>query len=553
MEEGQAASEKSVRESQHVCAGEQEYVQERKKIVLESLTSLGINCTEDSVPHIALLGSGGGQRAAVGLVGSLYQMEKDGLLDSVLYLGGVSGSTWSIAFLYSDPEWSVGMDRTTSRLTESEVELAEVLSWFGEREKEEDLSLSDIWGVVTSAGIMKQMDLRHLSEDTRRNATNPYPIYCAIERNCYKEGPTEGKWFEMSPHEAGFTELGLFVEASLLGSKFEGGRLVEKIPEMDMVQLQGVLGCALADEELLREIIPPHLNVPAHLHSAGGQYLRIYITIYKLMALIRSNVKNPRALSDLDKLQELLIETNRIHQSEFEGFELKSSEEKRNLLQQWTIKQLALMETWSLGLEEGNFKTHITFVIKKVLPLIVQWEWGTTRNFLSNYDNSSAPLCLTSRDTLNLMDAGLLINMPYPSFLGERRDIDLMIALEYSAGDMFETLTLARDYAAELKKPFPEIDEKVLEEKEWPKDLYVFEGKEKAPTIVYLPLFNRNNCKDADEVRERMEEFSTFQLPYNPAKATLLLETAKENMKRNKETLLKEISKAAQRRQDRQQ
>lgn len=49
---------------------------------------------QESVPHIALLGSGGGQRAAVGLVGSLYQMEKDGLLDTLLYLGGISGSAW---------------------------------------------------------------------------------------------------------------------------------------------------------------------------------------------------------------------------------------------------------------------------------------------------------------------------------------------------------------------------------------------------------------------------------------------------------------------------
>lgn len=44
----------------------------------------------------------------------------------------------------------------------------------------------------------------------------------------------------MSPHEAGFTELGLFVETSLLGSKFQGGKLLERRPEMDMVSLQGV-------------------------------------------------------------------------------------------------------------------------------------------------------------------------------------------------------------------------------------------------------------------------------------------------------------------------
>ncbi len=49
---------------------------------------------QDKVPHIALLGSGGGQRAMVGLLGSLVQLDKAGLLDCILYLSGVSGSTW---------------------------------------------------------------------------------------------------------------------------------------------------------------------------------------------------------------------------------------------------------------------------------------------------------------------------------------------------------------------------------------------------------------------------------------------------------------------------
>ncbi|KAF3845827.1 hypothetical protein F7725_002905 [Dissostichus mawsoni] len=43
-----------------------------------------------------MLASGGGQRAAEGLVGSLYQMAKEDMLDTVLYLGGVSGSTWTL-------------------------------------------------------------------------------------------------------------------------------------------------------------------------------------------------------------------------------------------------------------------------------------------------------------------------------------------------------------------------------------------------------------------------------------------------------------------------
>ncbi|XP_033500969.1 cytosolic phospholipase A2 gamma-like isoform X5 [Epinephelus lanceolatus] len=396
MEGNTAASKRPIRQSQSLCAGEQEYVHKRKQVVLESLRRLGINCAADSVPHIALLASGGGQRAAVGLVGSLYQMEKEDLLDTLLYLGGVSGSTWSMSSIYSDPQWSTNMDTAVSRLSGPGVELGEAFAWINERSKDEYFSLTDVWGVLTSAGIMKQMDLRHLSDEVSRNATNPYPIYSAIEKHCFSDGPIEGKWLEVSPHEAGFTELGLFIETSLLGSKFEGGELLEEKPEMDMVTLQ----------------------------------------------------------------------------------------------------------------------------------------------------DSMVPLCLRSEERFHLVDAGLLINVAYPPFLGDKRDIDLIVAPEYSAGNMFETLTLARDYAAEVRRAFPDINNKTLEERDWPKDCYVFEGKQNEPSIIYLPLFNRRNCKDAEEVKAKMEEFSTFQRPFSQEKIEFVLEVAKDNIKNNKETLLREINKA---------
>ncbi|KAI3360307.1 hypothetical protein L3Q82_014614 [Scortum barcoo] len=548
MEANTGASEKAIRESQSLCAGEQEYVNKRKQAVLESLSNLDINCTADSVPHIALLASGGGQRAAVGMVGSLYQMEKEGLLDTLLYLGGVSGSTWSMSSLYSDPQWSNNMDKAVSRLSGPGVELEEALAWLSERAKEEHFSLTDIWGVMTSAGIMKQMDLRHLSDEASRNATNPYPIYCAIEKHCFSHGPIEGKWFEVSPHEAGFTELDLFLETSLLGSKFQDGELLEVKPEMDMVKLQGVLGCALAHEEMIREYIPPWLNVPGHIDNAAEEFLRVYNVLTKLVALTRNTIKDPTALFDLDKLQKIL--DDKLNNTESAWLESKSLEERKSLFQQWSLELLTAVEIWSQSLEDGAFKTHVSLLTKQVLPLIVKWEWGTTTNFLYLYQNSTIPPCLRLKESFHLVDAGMLINVAYPSFLGDKRDIDLIIAPEYSAGNIFETVTLARDYAAEVGKPFPMIDSKILEERDWPKDCYVFEGKEKEPTIVYMPLFNRQNCKDGEEVKARMEEFSTFQRPFNQEKIEFLLETAKTNMKNNKETLLREINKAVLRRQN---
>ncbi|XP_035472102.2 cytosolic phospholipase A2 gamma isoform X4 [Scophthalmus maximus] len=547
MERDDAVSVKPIHQSLSLCEGEQDYVDRRKRIVLESLDSLGINCTADSVPHIALLASGGGQRAAVGLVGSLYQMEKEGLLDTLLYLGGVSGSTWSMSSVYSDPQWSANMDRAASTLSGPGVELEQALAWLGERAKEEFFSLTDIWGVLTSAGIMKQMDLRRLSDEASRNATNPYPIYSAIEKDCFSNGPIEGQWFEVSPHEAGFTELGLFVETSLLGSKFQSGELLEQKPEMDMVKLQGVLGCALAHEDTIRDFIPPWLNVPGQVDSASEEFLRVYNTLDKLVALIRSTITDPTALSDLNKLQQTL--EDKVNCNKAASLESKSSEERKSIFVRWSMELLAAVDTWSQSLEDGVFKTRVAVLTKQVLPLIMKWEWGTTNNFLYQYEDVTVPPCLGTKERFHLIDAGLLINVAYPAFLGDKRDIDLIIAPEYSAGNIFETLTLARDYAAKLKKPFPEIDDKVLEEREWPKDCYVFEGKGKEPTIVYMPLFNRQNCQDAEEVKAKMEEFSTFQRPFSEEKIQSVLDTAKANVKNNKEILLREINKAVHRRQ----
>lgn len=43
---------------------------------------------------VAVLGSGGGPRAMSALYGSLAGLQELGVLDTVTYLAGVSGSTW---------------------------------------------------------------------------------------------------------------------------------------------------------------------------------------------------------------------------------------------------------------------------------------------------------------------------------------------------------------------------------------------------------------------------------------------------------------------------
>lgn len=542
------SQQKLVRHSAALCAGEQEYLLQRKQVSAQALGALGFSCSAEEVPHVAMLGSGGGQRAAVSLVGSLSQLAQDGLLGSVLYLGGVSGSTWSMAPLYSDSQWSNRLDVHMTSLLSSQVNQSVVLSWFRETVQREDFSLTDMWGALTSAGIMKQWDTRKLSEEADRNATNPYPIYGAIEKFCFNNGPVQGKWLELSPHETGFPELDMFVDTSLLGSSFRGGALVEQKPEMDMIQLQGILGCVPANEKL-EDYIPAWLNVPENLDKAAQEYLLSYNSITTVINMIKSHVTDDTALRHIEELQAKLHEN--INQNRAAALESQSPEQRELQFQQWTSELWTVVQDWTQSLPEGPTKVHVSLVVEKLLPVIVKWEWGTVKNFLYKSEEESVPECLSSAEHLHLMDAGMLVNVGYPSFLGPKRDIDLLIAPEYSAGDMFETLTLARDYAAQVQKPFPTLDDQVLqEEKDWPKDCYVFEGNGTAPTIVFMPLFNRNNCKDAAEWAQRMEQFATFQKSFSPDMIQFLLDTAKENTRSCKETLVREIGKALQRRRD---
>lgn len=122
-----------------------------------------------------------------------------------------------MASLYSDPEWSLNMDRAVSRLSGPGVELNQALAWLVDTAQEESFSLSDVWGVLTCAGIMKQvgqdiihththtrvvltcrcltpdqMDQRRLSDEASYNATNPYPVYSAVEKTCFSHGATAG-------------------------------------------------------------------------------------------------------------------------------------------------------------------------------------------------------------------------------------------------------------------------------------------------------------------------------------------------------------------------
>ncbi|MBN3325078.1 PA24C phospholipase, partial [Atractosteus spatula] len=180
-----------IRVAHTLCEGESKAIKKRKLKIQKALSSLQIVCDGACVPPIAVLGSGGGLRAMVALMGTLTELGAQNLLDTIMYLCGVSGSTWCMSSLYRDPQWS-------SHVEEAETKMVETLSTdnfsflkmrqkLHEATEDEKFSLTDVWAAGFVYKVVKEMDDRKLSKEEDVDMTNPYPIYAAVDKSQMKK------------------------------------------------------------------------------------------------------------------------------------------------------------------------------------------------------------------------------------------------------------------------------------------------------------------------------------------------------------------------------
>lgn len=93
-----------LRYSLALCGSEKYFRSKRKEKVKLKLQELLGQRGPKSVRHtptIALLGSGGGFRAMVGMAGAMNALQSSGLLETVTYAAGLSGSGWYISSFYN--------------------------------------------------------------------------------------------------------------------------------------------------------------------------------------------------------------------------------------------------------------------------------------------------------------------------------------------------------------------------------------------------------------------------------------------------------------------
>ncbi|MEE6504506.1 hypothetical protein FKM82_005208 [Ascaphus truei] len=484
--------------------GEKVATNARRKEVSKCFQRLGITGRQDHEPVIAVLGSGGGLRAMIGLLGTLRVLADQDFLDAITYLCGTSGSTWCMASLYDSDMWSKSMkemeQKVCNRLTKTACNWVKAWEKLQETSKEKVQSLTNIWAYIIIHKMTREINEQKMSSHQAacENGRNPYPVYSAVEKsNVTKKRPNEpGLWGSaLACKEEIWNTVIDFLRDVFTGSccsdTAEQGAGLYSCPECSCRGCKGV-GILLSDENLLK-------------------------------------MKDPHKAQRLRHLAHVLKE---IMERDLEEMSSETISEEV----EYTLE--VLQDT----LNNTTGTCEMFKVIYHALACLANWEWGTTHNFLYNWKRSGGiPKDLTNQRYICLIDAGLEINSAYPLMLPPHRQVDLILSFDFSAGDPFMTLKQTAEYCRHNRIPFPKIHIEQGEEDNPSKSCYIFDGGESrtVPVVLHFPLFNRQNCQD--DVQEWRERFTTFKLNYEESEVQDLLAVSKRNVELSKEKILEKL------------
>uniref|UniRef100_A0A4W3HU65 Cytosolic phospholipase A2 zeta-like n=1 Tax=Callorhinchus milii TaxID=7868 RepID=A0A4W3HU65_CALMI len=490
--------EPSVRISKELSEGEKCARRKRNNVVRHAILKLTGKCPDKGrEPTIAVLGSGGGLRATIAMLGTLQALADSDLLDCVSYLSGVSGSTWAMSQLYSQMEWSVNMEQMVSdlrsQITEKKRTCHDSMEYLKQIGNDPTYSLTHFWGASLVYDCLGKVA----------------DSLCLVDA-----------WFEFTPHEVGFPTPGAFVSTKEFNHKFDAGTKIKEMNvEKDLNYLQGTR--KWIKEQLWRIVHQPQL-LSSSPESEQSHCEHCSRKLMEILEILNEGENFEAALSklNLDETELCGLSDHQNRSSEYYCEKLIGNLETVN-------------EAENKNTQVDEKRCLIPSVYMKTMRALVSWNWGENPNFAYHDSRikelSPRGLELYEQEYLYLIDAGLENNCAYPLVLREERKVDLVLSFDFSAGDPFLTLTEAGKYCTANGIPFPDLP---LELDKTPHDFYVF-TKPGAPTVVHFPLFNDCNCTDGSSPKTMMDKFGTQKLSYTGYEFDELLGAASQNVSKN--------------------
>ncbi|XP_006158717.1 cytosolic phospholipase A2 delta [Tupaia chinensis] len=516
------------------CAEEQIFLSRRKQVVAKALKralQLDRDLQEHEVPVVGIMATGGGARAMTSLYGHLLALQKLGLLDCVTYFSGTSGSTWTMAHLYGDPEWSQRdlegpITHAREHLAKSKLEafsLEQLASYRRELELRSQqghpTTFVDLWALVLEFTLHGQVVDQKLSGQRAalERGQNPLPLYLSLN---VKENNLETldfkEWVEFSPYEVGFLKYGAFVPPELFGSEFFMGRLMKKLPEPRICFLEAIWS----------NIFSLNLLDAWYDITSSGETWKQHIK-----DKIRNIEKNPPASSGAS-----------------------------SWLKNWLQPGTALAQAFQ-GFLTGRPLHHRSSNFLRGLQL--HQDYCGQKDFSTWADSQldSTPGQLTPQEPqLCLVDPGYFINTSCPSMFRPGRKLDLILSFDYSLSAPFEALQQTELYCRARGLPFPRV-EPSPEDQCQPKECHLFSDPAcpEAPVLLHFPLVNAS-FKDhsAPGVRRSPEElqagqvdltgttspYALFNMTYKEEDFDRLLQLSDYNVQNSQDALLQALRTA---------
>ena len=260
----------------------------RLKKVKEGIAQLtGKQVDNEFLPIIGAAVSGGGYRAMITAASFLKTADEIGLLDSLMYVSFLSGSTWAGA------SWAIG-DKTPAQVYENIINKAQtkllitlspndfkriVDNLLMKEAFNQAITLVDLWGLSLAQKLLSnfvpQEQIIGLSAAQKYvdDGSKPLTIQTAISNTIATEA-ADYKWFEFTPYEVGCPFLNASIPIWAFGRRFENGVSQDFAPEQSLGYLMGIFGSALSlnmgdiidrikvsDDESLNHFMKPLFNV----------------------------------------------------------------------------------------------------------------------------------------------------------------------------------------------------------------------------------------------------------------------------------------------------
>ncbi|XP_009886280.1 PREDICTED: cytosolic phospholipase A2 epsilon-like [Charadrius vociferus] len=517
-----------------LCAEEHDFICKRKKVVaaaLKNLLHLDEDLQEDEVPVVAVMTTAGGVRSMTSMFGSLLALQELGVLDCVSYISGLSATTWTMAKLYEDTNWSqkdlrgpIGDIRkhviksklncfSLDHMKYYEKELCE------RKQEGHKLSFTDLWGLFIDCMLHHQESPYKLSDQQLavNQGQNPLPIYLSLNVKDDFSTLDFKEWVEFTPYEVGFLKYGAFVRSEDFGSEFFMGHLMKKIPESRICFLEGTWSNIFSQNFMDAVYLSGHSEDFWHRWTRDTEH-----DIEEHPALPEKPHEQATCLSVpkgclSNTLREMM--TGRPVVSTYHNF----------------LKGLQLHNKY---LENERF---------------CMWK-DTVLDSSPNQLNEMG-------DYLKLVDTAFFINTSCPPILRPERKVDVILHLNYSGGSQTLPLDLFSEYCSEHGIPFPGT-ELSQEDREHLKECYVFQDSLEAPILAYFPLvcdtFRKYKAPNVERSPTEMEQgrvevsnsiapYGTGLLTYTEENFNKLLNLCSYNILNNKHLILQALRTAVER------